>query len=1359
MRSLYSLFWRKIIASILLCTFLASNGIAPIRSALAQERPFLPQPGTFVSLSPAFNSPLLKGIKIHPDDPFWVDFILDQGDALRGDEALRLIKYFLASITVPEKDLWVNLSPYEKDRIIPDAFGVTEMGRDLLSQDYILKQVAASLLYPEGETGKKFWAEVYRQAYAQYGTTDIPVDIFNKVWIVPEKAVVYESKDAAYVTESRLKVMLESDYLAEQNNRRGDVVPGPITDDHQMSEPPARLYVDIAKDIFRSVVIPVLEKEVNEGKNFAQLRQVYHSLILAIWFKDKIKESLLGKAYVDRNKIVGLSRSGDLAPEQIWQQYVKAFKKGAYNYIQDEYDPATREVVPKKYFSGGASLNLIRAHYGKTEDRSRLPQGAFESAMVVNVDFASVNMAMANTPDAEQEMILKELALDWDAKAQKLRYGKDFKPLQLRSKLIYVRHGDTVLIEKGKKDGQPRYQGNVDEDVNQLSLHGREQAVSLVPTLQALVAGDKKVRWFSSPLRRAQETAIPAKKALGFEFEALRDGLREISFGRNENLSNEEIATRYGENARQESLAYQENNPIIRAEGGEDMIHLLKRARQELLGLDQTLNGDTGVLFAHGTLGAAFKILLNGPDKKNPLAAIEWRIKSFMPPTATPFVLSQPKTDKNMALSDISAQVRSSALQLIRKNQKGHIGSTLSVLDILVGIYFGGGFYYDPGDLKNPMRDRFILSKGHGSLALYTVMAKAGFYNMDDVMSGHGTTFPVSPSAEETPGIEVTADGLGVGFGKAVGLAIAAKKDQRPGKIVVLLGDGESSVGSIQESAENAGKFNLDNLIVFIDKNNQGSDKMLSPPAHQNMHERWKAAGFYVIEVDGHDAVKIADILKALQKEQTQPTLIIANTIKGNGLPEIAGQVAAHSYNPAKQGVLVDSDIERLEQQSLMGRKGLQDWLEAFHEQMRLELQARNRGYAKPFVTSSIDGNFVIERSLAALPLITGALRPWYIWAGNRNPLFVAMSADVGRAVGMDGFQDKFGVFGRENPAGRYLDFSITEKSMLQTAEGLSRAGFLPVISMDEPFVPIVLADIMSMLRAHLPFIFVTTYAGLSSAEGRGTQEMTSSAIMRHQSNVVMVEPSTPLEAQVILSDIEKRYEAGERKAYYIRVSRQPVADIQGVSEKDILEGFYEVGKSHNPQAVIVSMGAVSKEAAEAKTLLQGQGVEIQMININNLDKVEKDSQKFLDLLTPGIPIFTLYDGTPRFLNDMIASLIITSSGTVRYGRIAGFGVEGFGSSGAWQDSLKKFGLNAENVAKEIKNEVEKNFAMLGNSGGIDLTHSQQNVKTENSNQGVVFHFDPAVIQRLEQASGLTPVILAIHPMTTTLPAFLGLNE
>jgi len=392
----------------------------------AQAQEFhLPAPGVMVYLSPPIDPPILKGIKVNPNNPFKFEFILDQGDDYDRhpersegsqkeqlkEEATKLIKYFLASLTVPEKDLWVNLSPYEKDRIIPQAFGMTVMGRDLLAEDYMLKQITASLIYPEDEIGKKFWTRIYAEAVKCYGTTNIPVNTFNKVWIVPDKAIVYENPKAgtAYVVESKLKVMLEQDYLSLSNhlNLNG---PGHFKSSDQVRSATNAL----GSQIVREIVLPELTKEVNENKNFAQLRQVYNSLILATWYKKKIKDSILEQVYANKNKVreVGYSFSviarseatkQSLTPndvELIYQRYLKAFKKGVYNYIKEDIDPATQEIIPRKYFSGGVTLDLEDAAMNGTthlqtafQETNQLPDSAVidnDRAMIIESTFDQV---------------------------------------------------------------------------------------------------------------------------------------------------------------------------------------------------------------------------------------------------------------------------------------------------------------------------------------------------------------------------------------------------------------------------------------------------------------------------------------------------------------------------------------------------------------------------------------------------------------------------------------------------------------------------------------------------------------------------------------------------------------------------------------------------------------------------------------------------------------------------------------------------------------------------------------------------------------------------------------------------------
>ncbi len=369
--------------------------------------PKLPPPGSFMPLSPGFHPVVLKGIKVYPQNPFHFDFIIDTGNSKLKEkelkqESTKLIKYFLASLTVPENEMWVNLSPYERERIIPESFGVTEMGRDMLVQDYLLKQLTASLIYPEHDLGKSFWDKVYQKAHEVYGTTNIPVNTFNKVWILPERAVVYEHEGMAFVGESELKVMLDHDYQALKLKLwKKDRVDGSQAQKaHEVN--------DLSGAIVKELILPAIEKEVNEGENFAPLRQIYHSLILAAWYKRTLKGSLLGQQYVDQNKVNGIDLVEKDVKQQIYIQYLEAFKKGVYNYIREDYDPYLQESIPRKYFSGGIEWEIDQAIH--VENLSKDPQAGSKIrgiiagfAMLASVVFTNSLDSQESPPEKSQD--------------------------------------------------------------------------------------------------------------------------------------------------------------------------------------------------------------------------------------------------------------------------------------------------------------------------------------------------------------------------------------------------------------------------------------------------------------------------------------------------------------------------------------------------------------------------------------------------------------------------------------------------------------------------------------------------------------------------------------------------------------------------------------------------------------------------------------------------------------------------------------------------------------------------------------------------------------------------------------------
>ncbi len=322
------------------------------RTSVYAQRSTPGQPD-LIELTDDYRPALIKGVRVDPDNALAFQFIIDPGGTSFQDEAFqrqatKLIKYFLTALTIPEDELWVNLSPYESHRIIPDRFGQTEMGRDLLELDYQLKQLTSSMMYPETPIGQSFWQRVYQRAQSLHGSTEIPMNTYNKIWIIPESAQVYEDELGAFVVDSHLQVMLEEDYLALQHHTAesakaaDDVISG------------------VSSKIVREVLIPEIEHEVNNGKIFAELRQMYSALVLAAWYKQSVTSGLLDKSYVDQGKVQGVHIQKEGVREEIYQRYVMAFRKGVYDYIREDVDLQTGQLIPRRYFSGGVELSAER---------------------------------------------------------------------------------------------------------------------------------------------------------------------------------------------------------------------------------------------------------------------------------------------------------------------------------------------------------------------------------------------------------------------------------------------------------------------------------------------------------------------------------------------------------------------------------------------------------------------------------------------------------------------------------------------------------------------------------------------------------------------------------------------------------------------------------------------------------------------------------------------------------------------------------------------------------------------------------------------------------------------------------------
>lgn len=254
-------------------------------------------------------------------------------------------------------------------------------------------------------------------------------------------------------------------------------------------------------------------------------------------------------------------------------------------------------------------------------------------------------------------------------------------------------------------------------------------------------------------------------------------------------------------------------------------------------------------------------------------------------------------------LKALSYDLRKCVVDMIVEGKGGHIGGDMSVMDILVELYFEQ-MNISPENQNDPDRDRFVMSKGHSVEALYAVLAAKGFFPAEKVVkefSKFGSQFIGHPN-NKLPGIEMNSGSLGHGLPVSVGMALAGKMDGKSYRVYTVMGDGELAEGSVWEAAMAAHQYKLDNLCAVVDRNRlQISGNTEDVMAHDSQQERWSAFGWHVITVNGNDYAQLKQAFAEAKTVAGKPTVIIAETIKGCGSPVMENKAAWHHKVPTAE--------------------------------------------------------------------------------------------------------------------------------------------------------------------------------------------------------------------------------------------------------------------------------------------------------------------------------------------------------------------------------------------------------------------------------------------------------------------------
>ncbi|MFD3586375.1 transketolase [Streptomyces sp. NPDC058683] len=246
-------------------------------------------------------------------------------------------------------------------------------------------------------------------------------------------------------------------------------------------------------------------------------------------------------------------------------------------------------------------------------------------------------------------------------------------------------------------------------------------------------------------------------------------------------------------------------------------------------------------------------------------------------------------------LDTVAARIRSHVVDMCAGPEGGHLGGAFSCADVLAALYFSV-LNVDPLRPDDPDRDRFLLSKGHAAVGLYATLAERGFFPVAE-LAGYGRPGSrlMGHPVRAVPGVEMPTGSLGHGLALGCGFALAARYAGRDARTFVLLGDGELQEGSVWEAAIAAASLRLDRLVAVVDRNGlqlTGATDGIAPM--EPLADRWRSFGWAVRDVDGHDPDRLADHLGAAPWEPGKPSVLIARTVKGQGLPFLAGRSASH---------------------------------------------------------------------------------------------------------------------------------------------------------------------------------------------------------------------------------------------------------------------------------------------------------------------------------------------------------------------------------------------------------------------------------------------------------------------------------
>jgi transketolase len=653
--------------------------------------------------------------------------------------------------------------------------------------------------------------------------------------------------------------------------------------------------------------------------------------------------------------------------------------------------------------------------------------------------------------------------------------------------------------------------------------------------------------------------------------------------------------------------------------------------------------------------------------------------------------------------------IRVLSADAVQKANSGHPGLPMGAAALAYALW-QNHLRHNPKNPKWHGRDRFVLSAGHGSMLLYSLLYLTGYdVSLDDIKQfrqWHSKT-PGHPEYGDTPGVEVTTGPLGQGFANGVGMAMASKHlaavYNRPGHAIVddyiyaIVSDGDLMEGISHEAASLAGHLGLGNLIYLFDDNHVTLDAPADWSVNDDQPKRFEAYGWHVQCVDGMDMNAVDAAIRNAQAVKDRPSLIACRTIIGYGAPHVQGTSEAHGkalgedelraakqffgFNPDEHFVVPGEALEHMRRAIDRGKQLEAEWNERFaaYERAFPELAAQFKRVMSGELPDGWDADIPVftpadgaMATRSAQGKVLNALAP-------KVPELFGGSADLSGSTDTD--MKGQGVFQKGNYAGRNIYFGVREHAMGAALNGMTLHGgvrpfgatFLAFYDYMRP--PVRLAALMG-----IPATFVYTHDSIGLGEDGPThQPVEQLAGLRSVPNLVMLRPADANET----AEAWKVALQGKDGPFAIVLTRQklPIIDQTKYAQASgVAQGAYVLAEAEGgpPQVIIIATGSEVQLALEAREKLAGEGIRARVVSMPSWALFEKQPQRYRDAVLPP---------------QVTARVSVEAGSPLGWRKWVGdrgiiIGLDHFGASAPGEIVMEKFGFTADHVAEAAKSLV-----------------------------------------------------------------------